>query len=157
MLLTAPAICLYLAEISKTQALLFGEPKSESESQVIQLYELSNTSADDKILTIFNEILGDRTFLVGQHITFADLAVFARVYKLVLALSDAQKWELNHLFRWFNHIQHLAKIEEYLNRTSRALASYPKKIYTSIVAAQAAVSEENSKKKGKKGAANTIP
>jgi glutathione S-transferase len=51
--------------------------------------------------------LAGKTFLVGTHITLADIAVFSAVHAFLGQTSDAGLAKYYHVVRWFDHLQSL--------------------------------------------------
>lgn len=67
----------------------------------------------------------NRTFFVGNHITFADFYMFTQLYDNLIELSDEQKLQYNNLFRWYKHIQNLPQVKEYLTQSNRFFIQDP--------------------------------
>ncbi len=51
----------------------------------------------NSFLEDLNKNLEDKTFLIGVHISFADLSVFIR--DVMIFTEDTRKYELCHVFR----------------------------------------------------------
>jgi glutathione S-transferase len=51
-------------------------------------------------------------FLCGLSISAADIVVFSHIAKYFSALSDFEKMNLPHAFRWIDHVQHLPGLLE---------------------------------------------
>jgi hypothetical protein len=51
-------------------------------------------------------------FLCGLSISAADIVVFSHIAKHFSALSDFEKMNLPHAFRWIDHVQHLPGLLE---------------------------------------------
>eukprot|EP00656_Telonema_subtile_P049008 TRINITY_DN6004_c0_g2_i2.p1 TRINITY_DN6004_c0_g2~~TRINITY_DN6004_c0_g2_i2.p1 ORF type:complete len:382 (-),score=149.42 TRINITY_DN6004_c0_g2_i2:128-1273(-) len=47
-----------------------------------------------------------RTFLAGEHLSAADIAVFAAVHPMMSAANGAARQKHGNLNRWFEHVQH---------------------------------------------------
>ena len=58
--------------------------------------------------------LENRTFFVGNHLTFADLFMFIQLYANITEMFDEQKNQYCNLFRWYRHIQNLPEIKSFL-------------------------------------------
>ncbi len=54
----------------------------------------------NSFLEDLNKNLEDKTFLIGVHISFADLSVFIFIRDAMVPIEDARKYELYHVFRW---------------------------------------------------------
>ena len=65
-----------------------------------------------------------RMFLVGLNVTVADIVVFAHIARYFSALSDFEKIQLPHAFRWLDHIQHLPGLHEQI-LSKNILTSFP--------------------------------
>lgn len=63
--------------------------------------------------------LQPKTFLVGNHITLADLHLLVAVHPQITSLSEQEKLKLNNLYRWYWHIQSLDGIGSFLAQTNR--------------------------------------
>lgn len=58
--------------------------------------------------------LEPKTFFVSNHLTFADLFMFTKLYDTMVEMTDEQKNQFNNIFRWFKHIQNLPEVRGYL-------------------------------------------
>ncbi|KAJ2555702.1 G4 quadruplex nucleic acid binding protein [Coemansia sp. RSA 1933] len=53
-----------------------------------------------------NEHLAERTFLVSNHLSLADLVAFSNVYAFMESLSSQKRFNFSNFSRWFDLIQH---------------------------------------------------
>ncbi|KAJ2305259.1 G4 quadruplex nucleic acid binding protein [Coemansia sp. RSA 2705] len=53
-----------------------------------------------------NNHLAQRTFLVGERLSLADLVAFANVHPYMASLSSQKRFNVSHFSRWFDLIQH---------------------------------------------------
>jgi elongation factor 1-gamma len=94
--------------------------------------EATNLAKGDirKVLTILNEHLATRTFLVGERISLADIVVGASLVMLFkLVLDTGFRKPFTHVLRWFNTLinqqQFSEVIGEFSFATKMAVAAKP--------------------------------
>ncbi|KAJ2343673.1 G4 quadruplex nucleic acid binding protein, partial [Coemansia sp. RSA 2618] len=58
-----------------------------------------------------NSHVEQRTFLVGNRLSLADLVAFANVHPYMTSLSAQKRFAVNHFSRWFDLIQHSLSAE----------------------------------------------
>jgi hypothetical protein len=101
-----------------------------------------------------------RTFLIGHHVTAADLIVLMPALQGLSVLSDYDKLQHPHVFRWANHIQHLPGILEEVQK-AELFVSFPdlnsKKPSKSELKKLAKLKAAQEKKAGKKAEQSTKP
>jgi hypothetical protein len=103
----------YLDEI------LFGKSESKERFEVLSFIELAFRFEDpEDFCQHLNSHLASRMFLVGHCITAADIVCFLTVAPFFKELLDFQKIQLNHCFRWLDHIQHLPGLQEQIEALS---------------------------------------
>eukprot|EP00828_Plagiopyla_frontata_P045123 TRINITY_DN761_c0_g1_i1.p1 TRINITY_DN761_c0_g1~~TRINITY_DN761_c0_g1_i1.p1 ORF type:complete len:488 (+),score=100.10 TRINITY_DN761_c0_g1_i1:52-1515(+) len=117
------SIASYFTQISYTEKILFNKPQ-----EIISVIEFLERKEISEIIVYFNQMLEDKSFLVGQHLTLADIALFSYVQNILVLYTDEKKWEVCNLYRWFLHIQGMPNVKEYLQRNSIQLALKPKQI-----------------------------
>lgn len=76
----------------------------------------------NEITKNLQKFLEPKTFAVSNHITFADLHLFALLHSKVTQLADNEKNQFNNVYRWFKHIQSLDGVHDYLAKTNRGIA-----------------------------------
>lgn len=62
------------------------------------------------LLKELNEYLSTKSYLVGQELTIADLALFFAIENIMKSLTTYDKENYLHLSRWFDHLQQKQKI-----------------------------------------------
>jgi len=76
-------------------------------------------SETERQLSILNDILLTRTYLVGESITLADIAIFATLIDLVKQLLDKPSREqYPNLTRWFDTILNQTQVQQALTKAS---------------------------------------
>lgn len=71
-----------------------------------------------------NKHLETKMFLVGQNITAADIVVHLYIVNEFKKLTDTQKKEVPHAFRWVDHVQHLPGMLELVEQNG-IFVSFP--------------------------------
>lgn len=76
-----------------------------------------NAGKDDKnmckqLLQELNQYLGDKSYLVSEFMTVADLAVFYSLYELMQRQTPVDKEILLNVSRWFDHLQQISEIRQ---------------------------------------------
>jgi len=99
---------LEIAQACYLEDVLFGKKEASSRTEISSFVEQSQRLEPAELIAKINEHIGQqRMFLCGMSITAADIVVFAHVAKDFAALSDFEKIDKPHVFRWIDHIQHL--------------------------------------------------
>ncbi|CAH1114599.1 unnamed protein product [Psylliodes chrysocephalus] len=78
------------------------------------------------VLKELNEILAEKTYLVGFRLTIADILLFYTLKKVMRSLSGLDKENYLNLCRWFDNLQHDALIRpnnEVIDFSSNYLAA----------------------------------
>ncbi|XP_063699791.1 elongation factor 1-gamma [Culicoides brevitarsis] len=111
-------ICTEIARESRDNDLLL--PKdAEMRVQVLQWLDYcalfvvpanGDKHTTTQLLKELNEYLSTKSYLVGQELTVADIAVFFAIEGIVRNLTTYDKENYVHLSRWFNHLQQQQKI-----------------------------------------------
>jgi aminoacyl tRNA synthase complex-interacting multifunctional protein 1 len=99
-----------MLEISKSvylEEVLFGKADSLARLEVLSLIEVATRLSPEDLASFLNTHLEQRMFLVGHSITAADITTLAHILDYFSKLSDDQKLQLPHTFRWIDHLQHL--------------------------------------------------
>lgn len=97
-------------------ALKNGPSEAITVEDVPRVEKLSKTDIFNN-LTVLEEHLSTRTYVVGEKISIADLSLFA-VYRTVLELGAVEASLLPSLFRWYMTIQSLPKVKAVVGETS---------------------------------------
>ena len=74
--------------------------------------EVAERASWDELVEVLTPHLSLRTFVIGHHITAADLVLMMPVLTEFAVMADFNKLQHPNLFRWINHIQHLPGIRE---------------------------------------------
>ncbi|PVU94493.1 hypothetical protein BB559_002996 [Furculomyces boomerangus] len=82
---------------------------NEDQSNEIKKYLALTPSIES--LKSTNDSLADRTYLVSNNITAADISVFQSLYPLMKSMSDEDRVKYNHFSRWFDLIQNSIPLE----------------------------------------------
>jgi len=73
------------------------------------------------VLDILNKYLEERTFLVGERITLADITVATSLLPLYTTVLDPGfRKPFTHLFRWFNTVINQAQVKEVIGEVTFA-------------------------------------
>ena len=78
--------------------------------------DLAQRLSPEELVKFLNTHLELRMFLVGHTITAADIIVLVHTLEYFNTLSDYEKVQLPHAFRWIDHIQHLPDMFELVNK-----------------------------------------
>ncbi len=95
---------------------LIGSDQEETNNSN-KFFELVLTHQDslDKFLVILETQLKDVSFLNNSiNLRVCDLSVFCFVFKKMLELDNNDKKTLPNVYRWFNYIQKMRGVREYL-------------------------------------------
>jgi len=111
----AGALFSYLTKISYNSAALEGDDLSKSEIQSFVTLVERMTPAD--IVAHLNQHLLTKSFLVGFHVTLADIVCSVFAYEGLRAMNLEDREKNINTFRWFNHIQHLPGLKEQFEET----------------------------------------
>lgn len=68
------------------------------------MIELITTMEPRALVTWLNGYLMKRTFLVGNHVTLADIMAYCYAFRKMLILNINEKYEVINTYRWANHI-----------------------------------------------------
>ena len=90
--------------------LLFGENDKQRNS-IAKHFDIAKTNQEN-MLKYYTAQLENSVFLEDNHITMADLVAFTYTYNFMKDFTNEQKFENNHVFRWYNHMQNLTGIKE---------------------------------------------
>lgn len=85
---------------------------------------MAEKSETEELIAILQNHLSLRTFLVGRHVTAADLAVLLPVLHKLTTISDFDKLSLPNVFRWADHLQNLPGIKQEIEK-AELFASFP--------------------------------
>lgn len=64
----------------------------------------------NQLLKELNECFSTKSYLVGQELTLADVALFFSIGSIMKSLTTYDKENYLHLSRWYNHLQQQQKI-----------------------------------------------
>ncbi|EAR91922.1 glutathione S-transferase, carboxy-terminal domain protein (macronuclear) [Tetrahymena thermophila SB210] len=124
------SICVYFSDISFTSGIMIG--KNNDAQFLSYLDQCKRIQKNQEVqLANLNKDLESKVFLVGSHITLADIIVFAYTYHIITCLDDAAKWKFNNVFRWYNNVQNLEGMKEFIQNTNRSLSMYPEPLIES--------------------------
>lgn len=73
------------------------------------------------VIQNLQKFLEPRTFAVSNHVTLADLYLFALLHGRVTQLDDNEKNQFNNVYRWYKHIQSLEGVHNFLAREGISL------------------------------------
>lgn len=100
--------CRYLASLGSSAKHILGNT-SEQQAKVSEWLTYQHTELEplmDEQLFKVNEWLQNRTYLLGNSLTLADLVVYATVQPAVCCLPVAQHTHFGNLLRWYDFIHH---------------------------------------------------
>lgn len=117
------AILQQIAKLTYLQNILFGATAEEA-LQIVSWVQLAEHSSTEELLEILGKHLELRTFLVGRHVTAADLIVVMPVLQHLSVISDFERLQAGHVFRWADHIQNLRGVREEVER-AQIFAAFP--------------------------------
>lgn len=89
---------------------LFGEDQPQ-QNNIAKHFDMVSMESE-KLKELYQKQLSSRTFLEDNHITIADLVAMCSFYFVIKNWTDEQKFENNHIFRWYNHMQNLTGVKE---------------------------------------------
>jgi len=58
-----------------------------------------------------NHDLWFKTFFVSNHLTVADIALYAALYTVISSLSNAEQWNYCNVSRWFDYVQFILGVD----------------------------------------------
>lgn len=96
-----------MLEIAKSvylEDVLFGKQDSHTRLEILSLIELATRLSPEDLVKYLNTHLELKMFLVGHSISAADITVLAHVLEYFNGLSDYEKIQLPHAFRWIDHV-----------------------------------------------------
>ena len=95
---------------------LLGKKGSEDRKQIVSVLGLlEGREANDLAQHLETELLMEKTFIVGEVLTAADLIAFGFVAPLLSKqLSDEDKLAMPNVFRWVDNIQHLPGLLDFV-------------------------------------------
>ena len=96
-----------LAKSVYLQDVLLHKKDTKERAEIEGFVEMTSRVSPSQMIEHLNKHLEMKMFLVGQGITAADVVVHLYIVSEFKQLSDTQKKELPHAFRWVDHIQHL--------------------------------------------------
>ena len=134
----------YITQLSKTEVLQGSTVTLKG--QVTSLIDLITQMNTNDLVEWLDGYLLHRTFLVGNHITLADVVAYYHVLRTLLTLDIDEKYKVINVYRWANHIQSLPMLKDIITRKismpPRNNAKIQKKKETAAPAAPAAPKEE---------------
>ena len=149
---------LEIAQACYLEEVLFGKKDSNTRTEISSFVEQAQRLAPAELIAKVNEHIGQqRMFLCGMSITAADIVVFAHIAKEFAALTDFEKMNLPHAFRWLDHIQHLPGMLELAHQKALFVAfpdenvEGPSKAQLKKLAKLQAVKDAKEKKKDSSG------
>ncbi|XP_030388471.1 eukaryotic translation elongation factor 1 epsilon-1 [Scaptodrosophila lebanonensis] len=110
-----------LARESKSEAAQNSTSTKEVKAQVYQWLEFAvlyvapgskDKYVSKQLLADFNKLFISKSYLVGNFITLADLAVYYAIYDLMKSLSPVDKENYLNLSRWFDHLQQRPEVHQ---------------------------------------------
>eukprot|EP01016_Furgasonia_blochmanni_P014119 TRINITY_DN1730_c0_g1_i6.p1 TRINITY_DN1730_c0_g1~~TRINITY_DN1730_c0_g1_i6.p1 ORF type:complete len:246 (+),score=50.54 TRINITY_DN1730_c0_g1_i6:91-828(+) len=96
----------------------------DTKNKVKNYIQLCETKGVDELIETLDEELLTKSFLVGYNITLADLICFVYVSDKLSAMTEVERLEYVNLSRWFDHVQNLGGINEFLRSTGRGLVTF---------------------------------
>lgn len=100
-----------IVKASTASAFMNGETSLQN-AQVISWITAAHSLTDEAFLSLLNDKLRPRTFLVSNHITTADIVAYARVWPMLQYASDQVKLRTINVIRWVSHLQSLTGMSE---------------------------------------------
>lgn len=73
--------------------------------------EIAQSGADKNSLGQIQTVLREKTFLVGNDITIADVALFAVIYPALQNMTEQEQYSFCNVLRWAAHIHYLIHSE----------------------------------------------
>lgn len=117
------AILQQIAKATYLSQLMFGKTAEEA-LQIVSWIQLAEKAEWEELMVALTQHLALRTFLVGRHVTAADLIVLLPVLKQLSIISDYDKLNHANIFRWADHIQNLPGVREEIER-AELFVSFP--------------------------------
>ena len=113
------SIAKYLTSKSENTELLGGNDL-EKKANVNQWLEYRVSQVDHAVnekdicatLKELNEYLSERVYVVGFHLTVADVVLFYGLQDIYLNLTFVEKQKYINLSRWYNQVQHLPRVNQ---------------------------------------------
>jgi aminoacyl tRNA synthase complex-interacting multifunctional protein 1 len=118
------------------------------------LPSLNDLGAQKAFSKYLNEYLSLRTYFVGNKLSLADLVLYVSLHPFIEKTTPKRRFEVNHLIRWFDLVQHHEKIQKFgkLSTVEFDLEA-PAETVNNAPAAPAAEKKDANKKESKKQAA----
>ena len=85
--------------------------KDFDQFEIMSFIETCALVSEDDLIEKLEEHLKERVFLVGSHISLADLFVFSQLIETIRGWEDKIKVTYANTFRWADHMQHLPYLE----------------------------------------------
>ncbi|CAG9322261.1 unnamed protein product [Blepharisma stoltei] len=102
-----------LLEVQRVGPILYGANSIEK-AQTSGWVEAANTMPPKEFISLLENKLLTRTFLVSNHITIADIAAYAVIQPVILSLSNSERLQYVCVLRWASHLQSLPGLKEKL-------------------------------------------
>eukprot|EP00742_Colponemidia_sp_Colp-10_P002385 GILJ01002542.1.p1 GENE.GILJ01002542.1~~GILJ01002542.1.p1 ORF type:complete len:411 (-),score=90.59 GILJ01002542.1:101-1333(-) len=99
----------YFAKAANQPALL--GVTAEEKADVHQWTTAAFAAVTNETLQALHEHLTLKVFIASNHVTIADLAVFASLHSKFESLSQGDRLRWCNVTRWFDHIQHLPGVK----------------------------------------------
>lgn len=119
-----------MLEIAKSvylEEVLFGKQNTLARLEILSMIEVSTRLTPEQLATFLNQHLEMRMFIVGHSISAADITALAHILEYFNTLSDFDKLQLPHTFRWIDHVQHLPGMNELVNKHN-LFVSFPDEV-----------------------------
>jgi methionine--tRNA ligase beta chain len=104
-----------IARAAGTEHLLAGQDKLEK-AQISSWVEAAHTLKVEDLISMVDQQLTYKTYLVTNHITLADIAVLSRIHSTLLSMKFTNDKQLVCLFRWVNHLQSLPGLNKLITK-----------------------------------------
>lgn len=109
-------IMLEIAKSVYLEEVLFGKQSSLQRLEILSMIEVSTRLSPEKLAHFLNSHLELRMFVVGHAISAADITALAHILEYFNTLTDFDKLQLPHAFRWIDHVQHLPGMLDLVNK-----------------------------------------
>eukprot|EP00347_Sterkiella_histriomuscorum_P004914 403358596 len=118
------SIMLEIARSVYLEEVIFGKPDSTTRLEILSMIELATRMSPEDLIKHLNSHLELRMFLVGHSITAADITTLAHIIEHFNSISDYDKIQVPHAFRWIDHVQHLPGMFEQVQQRN-LLVGFP--------------------------------
>jgi len=90
--------------LAQQNSTLVGENATET-AEIEKWVKYAGQELTNEQLPELNHDLWFKTFFVSNHLTVADIALYAALYTVISSLSNAEQWNYCNVSRWFDYVQ----------------------------------------------------